>query len=136
MDTRCGRNDFLATLLKALEDDPISCLEQFIFLNNDAPVVNNALDVAQTALKFKDVSFFSDLYEAGDSSHAKIVESNIAKNRFDDIINIQVRGYRCPTVVLQEDSFCINGTVWKPNLSSRRELQERRRLQCSQVLGL
>ena len=91
MDTRCGRNDFLATLLKALEDDPISCLEQFIFLNNDAPVVNNALDVAQTALKFKDVSFFSDLYEAGDSSHAKIVESNITKNRFDDIINIQVR---------------------------------------------
>ena len=91
MDTRCGRNDFLATLLKALEDDPISCLEQFIFLNNDAPVVNNALDVAQTALKFKDVSFFSDLYEAGDSSHVKIVESNIAKNRFDDIINIQVR---------------------------------------------
>ena len=91
MDTRCGRNDFLATLLKALEDDPISCLEKLIFLNNDAPVVNQALDVAQTSLKFKDVSFFGDLFEAGDSSHAEMVESNIEKNRFDDIINIQVR---------------------------------------------
>ena len=91
MDTKCGRNDFLATLLKALENDPISCLEKFIFLNNDAPVVNDALDVAQTALKFKDCSFFGDLFEAGDSSHAEKVESNIAKNKFDDIINIQVK---------------------------------------------
>ena len=90
MDTKCGRNEFLATLLKALEDDPISCLENFIFINNDVPVVNNALNMAQ-ALKSKSVSYFSDLFEAGDSSHTELVESNIAKNRFDDIINIQVR---------------------------------------------
>ena len=91
MDTKCGRNEFLATLLEALEDDPISCLEDLIFLNNDAPLVNNVLDVAQTKLKSKIFSFFNDLFDAGDSSHTEIVESNIAKNRFDDIINIQVR---------------------------------------------
>ena len=106
MDTQCGRNDFLATLLKALEDDPISCLEKLIFLNNDAPVVNQALDVAQTSLKFKDVSFFGDLFEAGDSSHAEIVESNIAKNRFDDIINIQVGDI---SVCLQSEALILIG---------------------------
>ena len=86
MDTRCGRNDFLATLLKALENDPISCLNKLIFLNNDSDLV------AHTALKSKHVSFFSDLFDAGDSSHTEIVESNIATNGFDDIINIQVQG--------------------------------------------